>query len=94
MAKTAEVQAHPCSVFSLAGSDDFLYSCSNEGTIKTFDLNTLKELKTVVKDEKTEYWKLFYADGILYSGDNLGNVSIHVKVSVFWLTHLILDASR
>ncbi|XP_018579199.1 uncharacterized protein LOC108917198 [Anoplophora glabripennis] len=74
--KVAEVTAHPCSVFSLAGSDDYLYSCSNEGTIKTFDLNTLKEISTVVKDEKTEYWKLFYADGFLYSGDNLGNIVV------------------
>lgn len=76
MTKIAEVQAHPCSVFSLVGSEDYLYSCSNEGTIKTFDLITLKELSTVVRDEKTEYWKLFYADGYLYSGDNLGNIVV------------------
>ncbi|KAJ8917134.1 hypothetical protein NQ315_012624 [Exocentrus adspersus] len=74
--KIGEVEAHESSVFSVAASDEHLYSCSDEGTIKTFDLDTLKEESTVVKDEQTEYWKLFYTDGYLYSGDNLGNVIV------------------
>lgn len=70
-----EVQAHPCSIYCLTASDDSLYSCSNDGTIKTWKLETLKEKKTVVNDPETEFWRIGFSNGCLFSGDNSGTVS-------------------
>ncbi|KAJ8953357.1 hypothetical protein NQ314_007366 [Rhamnusium bicolor] len=76
LTKLAEVQAHPCSVYCLAASDNTLYSCSNEGTIKSFELATLKEKATILRDETTEFWRISYSDGYLFSGDNEGNINV------------------
>lgn len=69
-----EVQAHPTTVFSIAACDDGIYSCSNDGTIKIWELDTLKEKLILVKDATTEFAKVCVVDGLLYSGDNDGNV--------------------
>lgn len=76
LTKTAEVQSNPCSVYSIAASEDTLYSCSNEGTIKGFELDSLKEKVQLIKDEKTEFWKVLWANDVLYSGDHEANVKI------------------
>ncbi|XP_023013231.1 uncharacterized protein [Leptinotarsa decemlineata] len=74
--KLAEVQSNQCSVFCLAASDDTLYSCSNEGTIKSFELKTLKEKEVITKDDQAEYWRVSYSDGCLYSGDHEGYIKV------------------
>lgn len=68
-----EVQAHQTSVYCLAASKDTLYSCSNDGTIKAWNLSDLSEKATIYKCED-EIWRLVYAENVLYSGDNQGNV--------------------
>ncbi|KAG5892666.1 hypothetical protein JTB14_025460 [Gonioctena quinquepunctata] len=74
--KVAEVQSNPCSVYCLAASDDTLFSCSNEGTIKSFDLKTLQEKETITRDTESEIWRVSYSDGCLYSGDNEGFIKV------------------
>ncbi|XP_018579203.1 myosin heavy chain kinase D [Anoplophora glabripennis] len=76
LTKLGEVQAHPCSVYSITASDDSLYSCSNEGTVKSFDLTTLKEKEVLAQDDKNEFWKVCYSNGALYAGDNTGNIIV------------------
>ncbi|XP_018332202.1 myosin heavy chain kinase D-like [Agrilus planipennis] len=68
------VEAHPCSVFSLTASEDTIYSCSNDGTIKSWTLD-LQEKGLVYKGE-TEIWKVLYVNGILYAGDDQGDVML------------------
>lgn len=69
-----EVQAHERSVFSLTASDDTLYSCSSDGTIKAWELDTLAP-KGIVATGQDEFWKVRFANGYLYTGDNQGGVS-------------------
>ncbi|VEN33883.1 unnamed protein product [Callosobruchus maculatus] len=76
LTKLAEVQSNPCSVFSIAASPDTLYSCSNEGTIKMFELKTLKEKGELIRDTKLEFWKLKTVNDLLFSGDNEGNIKV------------------
>lgn len=78
LTKLGEVQAHPCSVYSIAASDDTLYSCSNEGTVKSFDLTTLKEKEVLAQDDKSEFWRVCYSNGALFAGDSNGNVSYDI----------------
>lgn len=74
--KLAEVQSNPCSVFCLAGSDSTIYSCSNEGTVKAFELDTLKEKGVIAEDKQTEFWRVSHDNDCLYTGDHVGNVSM------------------
>ncbi|XP_056638989.1 kinesin-related protein 8 [Diorhabda carinulata] len=74
--KIAEVQSNPCSVLCLAANENSLYSSSNEGTVKSFELDTLKEKAILAQDSQAEYWKVRFADGCLYSGDQEGNVKV------------------
>lgn len=72
-----QVQAHPCSVYSITTDNNLLYSCSNEGTIKTFTLDTLEEKQTLVKDEQTEFTRVYYENPHLFSADNQGYVKVY-----------------
>ncbi|KAJ8952922.1 hypothetical protein NQ318_006539 [Aromia moschata] len=76
LTKLGEVQAHSRSVYSLAASDDTLFSCSSDGTIKSFELNTLKLKSTVIHEDHTEFWKLYYSEGCLYAGDDEGTLKV------------------
>lgn len=69
----SEVQAHQTSIFSLAASDTTLYSASNDGTVKAWELGTLAPKGTVVTGQD-EFWKIRFVDGVLYVGDNQGGV--------------------
>lgn len=75
-----ETQAHPSSVYSLTASEDTLFSCSNDGTIKAWELGTLKEKGTVVEGQD-EFWKIKYSNGFLYVGDSQGKVN-HIFVFI------------
>lgn len=75
----SEVQAHETSIFSLAASDTTLYSCSNDGTIKAWQLDSLASKGNVVIG-KDEFWKLRFENGLLFSGDDQGGV-INTKIS-------------
>lgn len=76
LTKLAEVHAHPCSVYSLAANEDTIFSCSDDGTIKAFELGTLKEKGTLHHEDRTEFWTISYSGGYLYSGDNDGNIKV------------------
>lgn len=76
-----EVQAHPCSIFSITASDDTLYSCSNDGTVKSWDLESLNEKKLLLEDKEVEFWKVKYSNGVLFIGDDQGNVMEFTKYS-------------
>lgn len=76
LSKIAEVQSNPCSVLCLAANENSLYSSSNEGTIKSFELDSLLAKATLVQDPQAEYWKVRYADGCLYFGDQEGNIKV------------------
>lgn len=69
-----ETDVHPVSVNSIASSDDTLYTCSNDGTIKSWCLDSLEPKKTLTESDRETLQLLFY-DGKLYSGDDKGNVS-------------------
>lgn len=62
-------------VYSIVASDDTLYSCSNDGTIKAWSINNLELKKTLVTGNE-EIIRLCFADGKLYSGDDKGNVRL------------------
>ncbi|RZC32155.1 hypothetical protein BDFB_008895 [Asbolus verrucosus] len=72
-----EVQAHPCSVYCVTANDDTLYSCSNEGAVKSFDLETLQEKQTLIREDDTEFWRILHCNGVLYIGDDQGNVRLY-----------------
>lgn len=69
-----EVQAHTTPVYSLTYNSDTLYSCSSDGTIRAWELITMKE-KGILAKGKEEFWKICFSDGYLYSGDSQGTVS-------------------
>lgn len=71
----AQVQAHATSVYSITASQDTLYSCSNDGTVKAWELDTLKP-KGTIDTIQDEFWKVKYHNGLLYVGDDQGDVSI------------------
>jgi WD40 repeat protein len=52
-----------------------LYSCSNDGTIQAWSLDTLKHVKTLFQSSEEEILRLYVIDGRLYSGDDKGIVS-------------------
>lgn len=74
-----ERQAHESSIFSLAASDNTLYSCSNDGSIRAWDLGSLFP-KGNVAIGQDEFWKLRFVNGLLYSGDDQGGVSTTKKL--------------
>lgn len=61
-------------VYDLTASDKFLYSCSNDNTIKVWNIETFELVKSIDRQLDTEVLKLFYTDDKLYAGDNVGNV--------------------
>ncbi|XP_044257745.1 uncharacterized protein LOC123006900 isoform X2 [Tribolium madens] len=72
-----EVQAHPCSIYSITADGDAIYSCSNDGTVKSWELETLKKKTVFLEDKEVEFWKVKYDKGILYIGDDQGNVRMY-----------------
>ena len=70
-----EIQAHESVVYHIAASDDTLYSCSNDGTIQAWSLDTLKHKKTLLT-YTDEVERIYFVDGKLYSGDDKGIVSL------------------
>lgn len=74
----AEVQAHPVNVFSLAADCDTLYSCSNDGSIRTWDITkNLAAGKVIKEDCAVETTKLKIANDKLYGGDVDGMVTVY-----------------
>ena len=72
--KVTEVRAHESSVFCLAASDDTIYSCSNDGSIKAWTVNDLTPKGDIFKNE-SEIYRLFSSNGHLFSSDEYGVVS-------------------
>ncbi|XP_044257747.1 uncharacterized protein LOC123006902 [Tribolium madens] len=81
-----EVQAHPCSIFSITADDNTIYSCSNDGTVKSWELETLRNKKVFLEDKELEFWKVKYDKGILYIGDDQGNVRMYLNSGMFYGT--------
>jgi WD40 repeat protein len=61
-------------VYCLAASEETLYSCSNDGTIKAWSLDDYQLRKTLIENPQNEISRLFFTEGRLYSGDDKGNV--------------------
>ncbi|KAJ8959947.1 hypothetical protein NQ317_002012 [Molorchus minor] len=76
LVKLAEVQAHPITVSSIAASDDTLFCCSNDGIIKSFDLETLKLKSNIIHEDNKQFWKLLHDGECLYAGDDEGTLKI------------------
>lgn len=68
-----QIKAHETSVFCITIGNDTLYSCSNDGTVKSWTLD-LKPKATLHKIE-SEIWRVVYNKGVLYAGDDQGVVS-------------------
>ncbi|CAG9857981.1 unnamed protein product [Phyllotreta striolata] len=81
--KVCEVQSNPCSVFCLAANDTSLYSCSNEGTVKSFELDTLKLKNVLLQDNQTEFWRLCCDGDRLYVGDHQGTIKVFKKEQLY-----------
>ncbi|XP_973588.2 uncharacterized protein LOC662397 [Tribolium castaneum] len=79
-----EVQAHPCSIFSITANDNTIYSCSNDGTVKGWELETLKEKKLFLEDKEVEFWRVKHDKGVLYIGDDQGNLRIYKNCETFY----------
>lgn len=80
--KVTEVKAHAATVYCLAVSKDVLYSCSNDGTIKAWNLNDVKEKGTILQLETGEIYRLFAKNGTLFSSDEQGVVRVHDGQSI------------
>lgn len=91
----AQIQAHPTTIYSLTASDDTLYSCSNDGTVKAWELGTLKEKGTIVVGQD-EFWKVKYVNGLLYVGDNQGGVSKlqNLSFALSNIVHIVKSIQR
>ncbi|GLV44215.1 uncharacterized protein CBL_12489 [Carabus blaptoides fortunei] len=78
-----EIQAHPCSVYSLtADNSDLIYSCSSDGSIRAWKTTTLEDAGVVQAPGDQEMWKIYWADDTLCSVDDQGiiNVSKNGKI--------------
>lgn len=80
--KVTEIKAHATTVYCLAADGDSLYSCSNDGAIKAWNLNDLKEKGTILQLEAGEIYKIFTQNGLLYSSDEQGTVRVHAGKSI------------
>ncbi|KAK4883025.1 hypothetical protein RN001_006344 [Aquatica leii] len=87
-----QVQAHPCSVYSITIGNDNVYSCSNDGTVKVYTLEGLTE--TIISQEANEMYKVNFNEGKLYVGDDSGLVRIFFNnklVGILEVMHPITD---
>lgn len=71
----AEFQAHESAIYHIAAKDNILYSCSNDGTIQAWNLDTFKHEKTLRESSEEETLRLYVIGGKLYSGNDKGMVS-------------------
>ncbi|CAH0390333.1 unnamed protein product [Bemisia tabaci] len=67
-------QAHPVNVYSAAILNDTIYSCSNDGTIQSWDANDFQKKKTIFQDSTSDTTKLHVSGGKLFSGSDQGVV--------------------
>ncbi|KAF5301565.1 hypothetical protein FQR65_LT08870 [Abscondita terminalis] len=87
-----QIQAHPCSVFSITIGTNCIYSCSNDGTVKSYSLDDLKE--TVIFEDRNEMYKVNFNEGKLYVGDDGGLVRIFLNdklVGILEVMHPVTD---
>lgn len=73
--KLNEIQAHPTTIYCITTGNDTLYSCSNDGALKSWELDSLKEITKILQVDE-ELYRLAFADGVLYSSDDQGNVCL------------------
>nr|CAD7205220.1 unnamed protein product [Timema douglasi] len=88
-----ELRAHESVVFHLATIGDTLYTCSNDGTIKAWDIDTLEHKKTLLQYD-SEVWRFFAAQGRLYAGDVQGTVRVYENdelMRIYDLTEEVRD---
>jgi WD40 repeat protein len=81
----AEFQAHESAIYHIAAKDNIIYSCSTDGTIQAWSLDTLKHVKTLFESSEEETLRLYVIDGKLYSGNDKGMVSGQVASCLHWL---------
>lgn len=71
----AEFQAHELAIHHIAANDNIIYSCSSDGTIQAWNLDTFKHVKTLFDSPEEETLRLYVIGGKLYSGNDKGMVS-------------------
>jgi len=71
----AEFQAHESAIYHIAAKDNIIYSCSTDGTIQAWNLDTFKHVKTLFESSEEETLRLYVIGGKLYSGNDKGMVS-------------------
>ncbi|CAG9840196.1 unnamed protein product [Diabrotica balteata] len=76
LTKKSEIKANSCSVYSLAGDNNCIYSCSNEGSVDSYALDTLEKKSVLIQNSEVEYWRVRCVNGVLYSGDHEGFVKV------------------
>lgn len=62
-------------VYDVVANDKYLYSCSNDETVKIWNIGTGEFVKAIERSVDAEVVKIFCTNGKLYTGDILGNVS-------------------
>lgn len=73
LALEKEIQAHPCSVYSLTANDtDLIYSCSSDGSIRAWKAGTLEDAGVIQAPGEQEIWKIYWADDTLCSVNDQG----------------------
>lgn len=69
-------------MYDLTANEQFLYSCSNDGTLKAWNLISGDFVQTITENTDEEILKLFFTNGRLYAGDVKGNVSMETCVNL------------
>jgi len=71
----AEFKAHELAIYHIAAKDNIIYSCSTDGSIQAWNLDTFKHVKTLFESSEEETLRLYVIGGKLYSGNDKGMVS-------------------
>lgn len=72
-----EVQAHSVSIYGLsADNDNLIYSCSSDGSVRSWKADTLAAAKVIQPPGEREMWKVYWSDDIISVVDDEGLVSL------------------
>lgn len=74
------IEAHPVNVFDLVANEKFVYTCSNDGTVKAWNISSGEFGRLIYENSKHDVMKLYLCgDHDLYAGDVEGNVKYTVN---------------
>ncbi|XP_014252874.1 uncharacterized protein LOC106668536 [Cimex lectularius] len=87
----ASIDAHPVNVYSVAVVGDTLYSCSNDGTLKAWNIGTWDLKKNLLENQQSEIIKVVSDQGRLYAGNEQGDVFVFENDELFATYYLHED---